>query len=222
MKAHNILLTFILLSLAPGLLAQDVAITKWNCAELLQAKDTITIIGNPTLVDAPIGSAALFNGNSDGIFLQSNPLIGLQQYTLEVIFSPQSGGEHEQRFLHFGELRGNRALLEIRVFEDSWVLDAFVKAGTNGLTLIDTTRRHPLNEWYHCALVLDSGKVTAYIDGKKELEGALPSFQPQTDKNVSIGVRLNRQYWFKGAIASISITPTALEPSSFHLLQSVR
>ncbi len=222
MKAQNILLSFCLLFYAPYLIAQNSDVTEWNCPELLQGKDTVTIVGNPTLVDAPDGSAVLFNGISDGIFLQSNPLVGLQQYTLEVIFSPLSGGEHEQRFLHFGELRGNRALLEIRLFDTSWVLDAFVKAGTNGLTLIDTTRRHPLNEWYHCALVVDNGKVTAYIDGKKELEGALPSFQPQTERNVSIGVRLNQQYWFKGAIASIAITPAALEPSSFHLLQSVR
>jgi hypothetical protein len=42
------------------------------------------------------------------------PLAGLEQFTVEMIYNPYSGGNFEQRFLHCGEANGDRLLLELR------------------------------------------------------------------------------------------------------------
>jgi hypothetical protein len=60
-------------------------------------------LGKPTIIETPIGNAIAFNGKSDAIFVNSNPLMDLSQFTVEVIFQPDSGGLKEQRFLHMGE-----------------------------------------------------------------------------------------------------------------------
>ena len=48
-------------------------------------------------------------------FVDENPLVGLSDFTVEVIFNPSADGEFEQRFLHMGEITGNRMLFELRM-----------------------------------------------------------------------------------------------------------
>src|SRR5438552_5535798 len=62
-----------------------------------------TLVGSPRVIEAPPGTAVEFDGRGDGIFLESNPVTGLKQFTAEVIFRPYAGGAKEQRFLHFQE-----------------------------------------------------------------------------------------------------------------------
>src|SRR5690349_19802951 len=61
------------------------------------------ILGRPTLIDSPQGKAISFDGSKDGLLMPINPLDGLPQFTVEVIFQPAAGGPKEQRFLHFQE-----------------------------------------------------------------------------------------------------------------------
>jgi len=129
-------------------------------------------------------------------------------------FYPESGGNFEQRFFHTGEIRGDRVLLEIRTTATDWYFDAFVQSGTQKMTLIEPTLLHPLNQWYHVAYVVDHGKLCTYINGQKELEGAI-AFSPIQTGKTSIGVRLNEQSWFKGAISQIRISPKALKAKDF-------
>jgi hypothetical protein len=65
--------------------------------------EEITLKNYLTLIEAPIGNAIAFNGKSDAIFVNSNSLMDLSQFTVEVIFQPDAGGLKEQRFLHMGE-----------------------------------------------------------------------------------------------------------------------
>lgn len=189
--------------------------TEWMLSNLISTKtEGIRIAGNPQVIDCKYGKALLFNGSTDGIFMDQMPLVGLEQFTIEAILRPDSGGNFEQRFFHTGEIRGDRVLLEIRTTATSWYFDAFVQSGTQKMTLIEPKLLHPLNQWYHVAFVVNHGKLCTYINGQKELEGAI-TFSPIQTGKTSIGVRLNEQSWFKGAISQIRISPEALEPNKF-------
>ena len=174
-----------------------------------------TIVGKPQIVDCPGEKAVQFDGLGDAIVIDTNLLVNMRQFTIEVIMRPDTNGEREQRFLHFGELRGERVMIETRLTDNGqWYLDAYMKSGQTGQTLKDSLKLHPLNLWYHIAFVVDSGKMEAFVNGKQELQGQIP-FSHFTMGRTSIGVRLNWVNWFKGAISRIRITPSKLEPSAF-------
>ncbi len=171
--------------------------------------------GNPLTISSPYGEAVQFDGKGDALFLDRNPLVNMRQFTVEVIFRPDPNGQPEQRFLHMGEVNGDRLMMETRLTEDNqWYLDAFIKSGDSSKPLIDKSLLHPAGKWYHIALVVDDGKMDTYVAGKHELEGTV-TFSPFKSGRTSIGVRMNKQYWFKGAIARIRITPKCLVPSEF-------
>ena len=171
--------------------------------------------GNPSTITSPYGEAVQFDGKGDGLFLEKNPLVNLRHFTVEVFFRPDPNGQTEQRFLQMGEVNGERMMLETRLTEDNqWYLDAYIKSGDSSKALIDKSKLHPAGEWCHIAFVVDDGKMDTYVAGKHELEGKVP-FSPFTRGRTSIGVRMNKVYWFKGAIARIRITPKALMPSEF-------
>lgn len=189
--------------------------TEWILSSLLSTKtEGIRIAGNPRVIDCKYGKALLFNGSTDGIFMDQMPLDGLKQFTIEVIFSPERGGNFEQRFFHSGEVKGDRVLLEMRSTKTDWYFDAFIKSGNRQKTLIEPKLVHPLDQWYHVAFVIRSGKQETYINGTKELESQI-EIAPLHGGKTSIGVRQNEQSWFKGTIFKIRISPEALNPASF-------
>jgi hypothetical protein len=189
--------------------------TEWILAKMAKKMpEGMKFTGNPEIIKCKYGKAVAFNGSSDGIFLESMPLKGLSKFTIEVIFQPQSGGNFEQRFLHCGEIQGDRVLLELRSTATDWYFDAFIKVGNQQCTLIDPNRLHPLDQWHHVAYVIDNGRLETYVNGKKELEGNV-ILTPVKGEKTSIGVRQNEVSWFKGAIYKIRITGEALQPESF-------
>ena len=189
--------------------------TEWTLSDLMgKAEEGVLIKGNPGIVSIKSGEAVSFNGSSDAIYLESMPLAGLEQFTIELIFQPFSGGNFEQRYLHIGEVQGDRILMELRSTESDWYFDAFIKSGDQQCALIDSSLLHPLDQWYHIAFVIDHGKLESWVDGKKELEGLIVLAPLKGDK-ISIGVRQNEVSWFKGAIYKIRITPYALKPQNF-------
>ena len=142
-------------------------------------------------------------------------LTGLEKFTVEAILQPKSGGQFEQRFLHFGLVTEDRMLLELRSTEErQWYFDAFIATGQSSLVLIDKEKLHPSDHWQHTAFVIDSGKLTSYVNGVKELEGTT-TVTPMKAGQTSIGVRQNKISWFKGSIYSIKVTPEALIPERF-------
>ena len=174
-----------------------------------------TVIGNPTLIKVPGGKAVLFDGVNDGLLVNSNPLAGAQTFTLEAVFRPDAGGNHEQRWFHIQEETGDdRVLLETRVDGDQWFTDTFIKSGENSRALYAENFKHPIGEWYHVALVYDGSIMRHYVNGKEELSGPL-SIPPLGKAQTSIGMRMNRVHWFKGAVRKARFTPKALAPEEF-------
>ncbi|HTY35970.1 MAG TPA: LamG domain-containing protein [Bacteroidota bacterium] len=179
----------------------------------VESKD-VTREGNPQTIDSPHGKAASFDGVRDGLFIHSNPIENLRQFTIELFFFPAPQGPHEQRFFHIGEVSGSRLLLETRVTDDQWYLDAFIKSGDSSRTLIDQKLTHPTGRWFHLAFVVDNGTMDTYVDGEHELNGRV-DFTPLNGGMMALGVRMNKVSWFKGAIARIRITPSCLQPAGF-------
>jgi Concanavalin A-like lectin/glucanases superfamily len=179
-----------------------------------------TVEGAPGIGRGPRGEAALeFNGRNDGVVLPVNPLAGKPHFTIEVLFKPAPGGETEQRFFHVQDEAGRRALLEIRLNrEGGWWLDTFLRAGDASLALIDPRKVHPADRWHWVALRYDGKQMAGFVNGEKETQGTV-AFGAMGPGEVALGVRLNRIYWFKGAIREVRFHASAIEPSA---LQRVR
>jgi hypothetical protein len=198
------------------LMARPHHTTNWKLERLINTPlQGQTLSGKPELVSAPHGKAVQFNGRDDAVFLDENPLKDLPQFTIEIAIRPDPKGEFEQRYLHIGEVNSDRVLLELRLTKDSqWYLDAYMKSGESFLTMVDTNLVHPAGEWFRIAFVVDNGTMATYVNGKHELDGKIV-FSPFKGGQTSIGVRLNKKSWFKGAIDVVRITPKCLTPPEF-------
>jgi Concanavalin A-like lectin/glucanases superfamily len=95
----------------------------------------------------------------------------------------------------------------------SWCLDTFLRGEKDECTLRDVTKLHPAGRWTWVALVFDGRTMTDYVNGEKELEAEI-SFEPMTSGRTSLGVRLDRQYWFKGFMREIRFYPMSLAPGA--------
>ena len=175
----------------------------------------VTVIGSPRVVETPEGKAVEFNGTTDGLFVDHNPIAGLERFTIEVLFSPASDGAEEQRFVHIQEADSeNRALVELRLLPKAvWCLDTYLRHGDAQLTLLDRTLTHPAAGWHAAALVFDGQTMTHYVDRVAQGTGTV-AFKALGPGRTSIGVRQNRVSFFKGRIRLIRVTPDALAPSA--------
>jgi hypothetical protein len=171
------------------------------------------VLGAPTVEEEGGRKALCFDGVSDGIILPVNPIAGWPRFTIEVLFKPDGDGPEEQRFLHIQDEAQRRVLLETRVTrERTWALDTFLHASASDrLTLLDRAKVHPTDLWYRAALVYDGATMSHYVNGVKQLEGAV-GFPPMSDGHISLGVRQNRVHWFKGCIAEVRFTAAARVP----------
>ena len=170
-----------------------------------------SIIGQPKLSQ----NAIEFDGAGDAIFLETHPLAGAGQFTWEVIFRPDPGGKPEQRFFHMQETGSQtRLLLETRLIDGRWCLDSFAASSAGSQTLIDRAKLHSLGEWHHVAAVYDGREFRHYVDGV--LQGkAEVKLAPQGPGRTSIGVRINKVDYFKGAIRTARMSRRALDPAEF-------
>jgi hypothetical protein len=178
----------------------------------------VTVIGNPRVVEGPRGKAVEFDGAHDGLLLGVNPVAGARAFTIEAVIRPDAGGLEEQRWIHIqGPTADSRVMLETRLYGGAWFLDTFVKNGPraeDGRTLFIESFRHAAGVWYHVALVYDGEVTRNYVNGQPELSGPL-AVGPLEAGQMSIGVRQNRAFWFKGAISRLRFTPRALAPAEF-------
>ncbi|WP_163707337.1 LamG domain-containing protein [Mangrovibacterium lignilyticum] len=210
MKSFTTLLCILLLT--GSVKSQSVSLLP---AKILQSNSYSEISGSPKLVDSPYGEAVWFNGDNDGIWLDELPLKGLTEFTVEMIFCPDSTqAPFEQRMLHIGEDRGDRMLLELRAVDGNWYFDGYAASGTNKKALIEEKLTHPLGDWYHVAFVVSPEKLTTFVNGKQELSEDF-SFLPIQTGATSIGSRIDKRSWFKGVIYKIRISPIQLKPNEF-------
>ena len=72
----------------------------------------------------------------------------------------------------------------------------------------------PLGEWHHAAAVYDGREYRNYVDG--ELEGSAElHLAPQGPGRTSVGTRINRKDYFKGAVLEARMTNRAMPPAEF-------
>ncbi|MDI1336557.1 MAG: hypothetical protein PSU94_10295 [Lacunisphaera sp.] len=184
----------------------------WRLDQTAQVGGHATeVLGAPRVVMEPAGPAVLFNGTSDGLFIPVNPLDGWKAFTVEILFQPEEGGLEAQRFVHIQDPVW-RVMIETRLDgHGGWWLDTFLGNTTKGQPLIDPHRVHPTGRWYWAAVSYDGRHMTHFINGEKELEADV-EFGPMTAGRISLGVRQNKVYWFKGRIAEVRFHPAALAP----------
>jgi hypothetical protein len=178
-----------------------------------------TVLGHPRVIDTPLGKAVEFNGVDDGLQFDVHPLAGAEAFTWEAIFRPD-GGNAEQRWFHLeenpasGSDANNRMLFEIRVIDGRWCLDAFNKSGPVQKALLNRSSLRALGAWFHVAAVYDGTEFRSYIDGVQD-GAAQIHLAPQGPGRTSVGVRMNKLFYFKGAIRMARFTRRALAPAEF-------
>jgi hypothetical protein len=188
----------------------------WNFDTITQiGGHKVTAEGHPRVIATPAGKAVEFGGVEDALFLDVHPLAGAETFTWEVIFRPDVGGAAEQRFFHFQENgTETRMLFEIRVREGQWCLDSFALSGTESKALLNCAKLHTLGTWHHAAAVYDGREYRNYVDG--ELEGSAElHLAPQGPGRTSVGTRINRKDYFKGAVLEARMTNRAMPPADF-------
>jgi hypothetical protein len=176
----------------------------------------LTLAGDPRVIDTQNGKAIEFDGVDDGIFFDVHPLAGLSTFTAEVIFNPYSDGAPEQRFFHMQEdASDQRVMFETRLVEnDLWFLDTFIHSNGRKIPLYAIDRQHEVGSWYHAAIVVDGKSFSHFVNGHLELSEAI-QYAAQGPGKTSLGVRLNKVGWFKGAIRTVRFTPRVLTPDEF-------
>jgi hypothetical protein len=112
--------------------------------------------------------------------------------------------ESEQRVMFETRLVGN----------DRWFLDTFINSNEQKIPLYAIDDQHDTDLWYHAAIVVDEGTFSHFVNGEMELREAL-KYVAQATGRTSIGVRINKVNWFKGAIRTIRFTPRALPAEEF-------
>ncbi len=179
-----------------------------------------TVLGQPKVIDSPIGKAVEFDGIDDALFIDNHPLAGAASFTWEAVFRPD-GGQTEQRWFHLSERdprtgadTENRMLFEIRVVGDQWYLDSFNQSGTQSKALMNRKALHPLRVWHHVASVYDGKEFRNYVDGVQE-GAAEVQLAPHGPGHTSVGVRINKVFYFQGAVHLARFTRRALSPAEF-------
>jgi hypothetical protein len=173
---------------------------------------TPVVLGSPVVTSTPHGDALCFDGD-DAVVLDSHPLDGLGAFTLEALVRIDGVTDatfNQPRYLHIEATTGPaRATMEARVTDTSFYLDTFLLAGTASRTLMDSAKLHPVGQWTWTALTYDGATMRHFVDGVEDANGAVAvaAFGPG---KMSLGVRQNLMYWFKGCIREVRVTAAAL------------
>ena len=180
--------------------------------------------GHPQIIETPLGKAMQFNGLDDALFIDNHPLAGAKTFTFEALFRPD-GGAAEQRWFYLagaeptpaaGKPINPRFTFEIRVVGNEWYLDTFVVGPGYKQTLAFPEKRYPVGRWYAVAQSYDGQMYRSYVNGVLQGEAAI-AFTPQGPGRASVGVRINRVDYFKGAVREARFSDRALTPA--HMLQ---
>lgn len=174
----------------------------------------LSVLGAPTVGESELGATVCFDGKDDALLFPVNPLEGLSEFTIEILFKPDPDGASEQRLLHVQEDgTENRALLELRsTAEASTTVNTFLRSGGEQLALSNEKALHPASRWYWAALTYKSGQLSHAVNGVFEADGKV-TFAPLGKGQMSLGARLNRESWFKGCVREIRFSPVALGAS---------
>lgn len=195
--------------------------TRWTFDRLTNIGGvTTTVEGDPRLIDTPHGKAVWFDGVDDRLVIDRHPLAGMSQFTFEALFRPD-GGVFAQRWFHLNEEDPTpgappsvtRMLFEIRVTGEAWCLDAFATGPGYKQTLLFQEKTFPVGRWYWVAQSYDGETYRAFVNGQLQGEAEI-TFKPQGQGRASVGARMNKVDYFKGAVREARFTPRALAPEA--------
>lgn len=188
----------------------------------------VKVFGNPKIVKTEIGKAIRFDGIDDRLLVENNPIGDAKEFTIEVLFKPDSAYNISQqpRFIHFQDLSdtlsgwnaADRIMMELRLTpQNNWYLDGFLLTDAGERTLQNKNLTHPTRQWFHAALTYKDNVFKTYINGLEETSGEVTFKSKILNKtgNVSIGGRMNRLNYYCGWIKELKITRKALKPQQF-------
>jgi hypothetical protein len=213
-RNHNLIWTVIGFALNGCATADQVV---WRLDNLQSiGGQQVTVTGDPKVINTPNGRALEFDGVDDGIFLDVHPLQGMSTFTVEVVFNPYADGSPEQRFFHMQQDPSEeRVMFETRlVGDDHWFLDTFVFSNKQKVMLYADDNQHVIGTWYHAAIVVNETSFSHFVNGRLELSKPIEFVAPQAGRT-SLGVRINKIHWFKGAIRTVRFTSRVLAPDEF-------
>ena len=173
---------------------------------------TPTVMGAPTVTAMDAGTAVCFDGTQDGLLLGTNPIQGMQQFTIETLVYPEFTGTDDPRLIHIGDPNGTGSRLVVQMRADAagdWHALVTFTSGVASTTLQNTTFTHPSNQWYWLAMTYDGQTARLYVNGVLEDSNALP-FGPMPAGSTSLGTRQNGQYFFPGCIREVEFFNSAL------------
>ena len=185
----------------------------------------------PKVVDTPLGKAIEFDGVDDAIWIEKHPLAGAATFTFEAIFGPTAARSSSAGSTSPSAIRRRacsraptirqQGRTPTRAFSSScassrtsWYLDAFVNGPGYNRALMFKDKLHPVGQWYHVAQTYDGKMFRSYVNGVLQGEAEI-AFKPQGEGATSLGTRINRRNYFKGAIRQARFTPRALTPEQF-------
>lgn len=185
----------------------------WTFADLGQVGGAAPLVLGSPQVESD--GAVHFNGKDQGLILPLVPIAGWRKFTVAVFFRPEDHAPQAQRFLHIEDAGHHRLTVEDRVVEGKgWYLDTFLlNDASHRRTLIDPARLHPLGQWAWAELVYDGRTMASYVNGEPELSGPVDFAPMDSQGQTSVGVRLNRVFWFQGEIKEVRFYPSALPPA---------
>ena len=71
-----------------------------------------TVLGGPRVIETPDGRAVEFDGVDDALFVETHPLAGATEFTAEVIFRPDPGGERPVQDRRAVDVPQSRSVLD--------------------------------------------------------------------------------------------------------------
>jgi hypothetical protein len=211
---------FAIVSVCRGAAATDDSIV-WDVNNLESiGGHSVTVIGRPKVIETEKGRAVQFDGRKDGLTLQTIPLAGMAEFTIEVIFRPDfNAPATAQRFLHIQQDNSkNRVLLLMEMLppqNTEWYLDTYIRSDKGSQNLYKPAIAHTTGKWYNATLVCDGLQMRHYLNGAREAVGKLEFSPFGSIGKTSIGMKLDKTSWFKGTVRKIRFTSRALEPKEF-------
>jgi hypothetical protein len=176
---------------------------------------TPTVMGTPTVTAMDAGTAVCFDGTQDGLLLATNPLQGMQKFTIQTLVYPEFTGTDDPRLIHLGDSVGNtpRLVIQMRAnVSGSWHVYVSFYRNNIPTNLEATTNNHASNQWYWLAVTYDGQTASVYVNGVLETSDTL-TFGPMVAGSTSLGTRQNGQYYFPGCMREVEFFNSALPAS---------
>jgi hypothetical protein len=170
---------------------------------------TTTVMGTPTVTAMSTGTAVCFDGNQDGLLLNTNPIQGMQRFTIEALVFPEFTGTADTRIIQITDTNNLRLVMGMRSDPaGNWHALVTSSGGGPATTIENTSNPHPSNQWYWLTVTYDGQAARVYVNGVLESSRNL-TFGPMAAGSASLATRPNGQN-FPGCMRDMKFFASAL------------